>query len=68
MSLTAANSDTTEMSFWRKSLGWIRALEDASEFNPTQTSIDHLNRQVAELKSLVGSLEAKLDAHDAERS
>lgn len=68
MSLTAAHSDTTDMSFWRKSLDWIRALEDALEFNPTQASIDHLDRQVTELKGVVSSLEAKLDTHDAERS
>ncbi len=68
MSPTAANSDTTEMSFWRKSLGWIREFEEALEFNPTQASIDQLNRQVTELKGVVRNLETKLDTHDVERS
>ena len=56
------------MSFWRKSLGWIREFEEALEFNPTQASIDQLNRQVTELKGVVRNLETKLDTHDVERS
>ena len=67
MSTSTTQNDIANISFWRKSLNWIRAFEDAMDFDPTQASIDHLNRQVTELKGTVDKLQSRLSAQDVER-
>jgi hypothetical protein len=67
MSTTTTQSDITNVPFWRKSLNWIRALEDAMDVDPTQASIDNLKRQVTELKGTVDKLQSRLSAQDIER-
>lgn len=67
MPTTTTQSDIINVPFWRKSLNWIRAFEDAMDVDPTQASIDNLKRQVTELKGTVDKLQSRLSAQDIER-
>ena len=60
MSTTATHTSDTNVSFWRKSLDWIRAFEEATDYDPAQASINLLNGQVIKLKDKVSNLEAQL--------
>lgn len=60
MSTATTQGDVTDISFLRRSWNWLRALEDAMDFDPTQASIDSLKRQVTELKGTVDKLQSQL--------
>jgi len=64
MSTTTPQSDVANISFWRKSGNWLRAFEDAMDFDPTQASVDRLNHQVNELKGAVSKLQSQLSARN----
>lgn len=64
MSNVTHQSDVTNISLWRKSRNWLRANEDAMDFDPTQASIDRLNHQVNELKNTVDELQLQLSARN----
>lgn len=68
MSNVTPRSDVTNISFWRKSRNWLRAYEDAMDFDPTQASIDRLNHQVNELKNTVDELQSQLSARNVQPS
>ena len=68
MSTDTVQNDVTKISFWRKSFNWIRAFEEAIDFDPRQASVDHLRRQVAELRCKVDKLERQLSTDEVERS
>lgn len=60
MPTTGTHTSDTNVSFWRKSLDWIRAFEEAMDYDPAQASINCLNGQIIELKDKVSNLEAQL--------
>ena len=64
MSTTTTQSDVANISFWQKSLNWLRVFEDAMDFDPTQASIDRLNDQVIDLQNTVDALRLRLNAED----
>lgn len=68
MSTTSITHNSASVSLWQKSMNWIRAFEEAMEFDPTQSALEKLNHQVAELKGTVQELEAQLDDRNVERS
>jgi hypothetical protein len=68
MSATTTQNDVTNISFLRRSWNWLRAFEDAMDFDPTQASVDRLNHQVNELKGTVDKLQSQLSAGDVKRS
>lgn len=68
MSTAATQTVVTNISFWRKSWNWLRAFEDAMDFDPTQASIDRLNHQVNELKNTVDELQLQLNARNVQPS
>ena len=67
MSTTTLRSDTANISFWRKSMNWVREFEDAMDLDPSQASAGHLKLQVTELEATVGKLQSRLNAQDAEK-
>lgn len=68
MPTTTTQNDVTRTSFWRKLFNWMRAFEEAMDIDPRQGSIDHLSRQVAELKDTVDKLQKQLNSAEEERS
>lgn len=66
MSTTTPQTDTANISFWRKSLNWMRDFEDAMDLDPSQASTVHLQRQVTELEATVRKLQSRLNAQNVE--
>ncbi|MFT7633961.1 MAG: hypothetical protein ACI87E_005020 [Mariniblastus sp.] len=67
MPTATTQTDTANPALWRRLLNWIRALEEAMDIDPSQASIDHLKRQVMELKETVDKLQSQISSQDVER-
>lgn len=65
MSTASTTQDTSNPSFWQRSLNWIRALDEAVAYDPTQASIDQLTHEMAQLKGTLRRVEDQLNERNS---
>ena len=59
--MTTTNEHTSgRNSGWHKLSQWLKAFDESFDYDPVETGVDRLNRQIAQIENTLRDLETRL--------